>query len=109
MKIFYSDIRTDEHVPADSPKDVDITEALALFDNLSDAEGCFFGVLDAEERTLQFMYNKDGSLYIDMPLPARSGSACKDGASFEECRKMIIDFSLGLAPDSIPGLSFEPW
>lgn len=109
MKIFFSDYEADEHVSAEAPREVSLQDALAQFEALSDEEGCFFGIIDDKEQTLQFMYNDDGTLLIDVPLLELEGSLKRDSTSFEECRQLILDSERGIQVKRIPDMTFEPW
>ena len=109
MKIFFSDYDVDIHVSADEPREVKLNEALAEFESLPEIEGCFFGVIDEQDRVIQFIYNADGRLDVDIPLEERQGSLCKKGVSVDECRKLVIDCEKGVRIDAISGLEFQPW
>lgn len=109
MKLFFSDYTANRHVSADEPLDVDLAGVLKEFDSLTDEDGCFLGIVDDKEQVLQFIYNSDGSLSIDIPVAEKKGSFHRDSASFEECRKILIAAQGGVRVDAIPGLAFQHW
>ncbi|MDP9196765.1 MAG: hypothetical protein M3O22_08410 [Pseudomonadota bacterium] len=108
MKIFYCDYGTGKDVEAENPLSVSPEEALDLFADLSPCEGSFFGVIDTEDRTIQFMWNEDMTLHLDIPQPENNGSLTGT-VSFEDAETIILDISKGKDPATIGGLVFLPW
>jgi hypothetical protein len=108
FKMFLSDYDDDRHIPSQSPVTRTLQEAMDEFENLSDSEGCFFGLIDESGNIVQFMWNADHSLTVDIPRPAQGGSLKKQ-ASFDECLALLASFGNGIHVNRIPGLTFEAW
>lgn len=109
MKLFFSDYTADRHVSADEALDVAFTKVLEEFESLTDEDGCFLGIMDDKEQVLQFIYNNDGTLSIDIPVPEKEGSFHRGSASFEECREILIASKHGVRIEAISGLAFQHW
>ena len=108
MKIFYSDYEVDEHIDGNDPMEFSHEEILSQFDEITDLEENFFGIIDNSNLTLQFYWEEDESISIDIPIPLKKGSLTKK-SNREECRKIIENLDRKIDINAISGLHFQKW
>lgn len=108
MKYFYFDEEKQKGIDSGSSKAATLQEVLAAWDAMSGQALSFLGVSSHVDVTVQFMWEEDGSMVIDIPIPERGGSWTKSG-DVAECKQIITDFYGGADPKQIEGLTFEEW
>ncbi|MFI4875719.1 MAG: hypothetical protein ACIALR_10295 [Blastopirellula sp. JB062] len=108
MKYFYFDEGKKKGIDGGSPQPATLAEALAAWDAMTGEPLSFLGVVNDSGVTLQFMWDEDGTMVIDIPQPDRSGSWTKN-CDLDECRQAIADFYAGDDPTQRAGLTFELW
>ena len=106
--MFLYDEERERVIPAAGPITVSIEQALDDFDRLSDTADNYIGFIRDDGEVLQFAWNGDSSLDIDVPVPARDGSFSRRSA-FDECRALIEPFARGARISAIEGLRFDRW
>lgn len=108
MKIFFSDYEIGEHIDGEEAIIVSHEDILSKFDEISDLEENFFGIIDNSNITIQFYWEEDGSISIDIPIPQKKGSLTKK-SNHEECRKIIENIDRKIDISAINGLHFQKW
>lgn len=108
LQMFLYDEEREREIPAADPLVVSIEQALDEFDRLSDTADNYIGFVRGDGEVLQFAWNDEGTLDIDIPVPFRDGSFNLRGP-FEECRALIEPFAQGLPRKQIVGLRFDRW
>ena len=108
FRVFLMDYERDRDIPAEEPITRTLEETLDEFDRLSDTEGNFLGICLPGGGVVQFIYDDEEGLTIDVPQPERRGSLTRS-ASFDECRRIIEGLGRDSSPTAIPGLFFTPW
>ncbi|MCG8574147.1 MAG: hypothetical protein MI810_04625 [Flavobacteriales bacterium] len=108
VRMFYWDIESGRSVPGSEAVVCSLEEALKTFDSIATIDGAFFGIVFPDEKTLQFMYDKTGQLYIEIPMPEQGGAMQKT-APKTEVLEMIKTVFENQDPTSVKGLTFEKW
>jgi hypothetical protein len=108
IRVYLSDPQRCRDVPSDRSALMSLDAATAELDGLSPIDGNFIGFVRDDGEILQFAWNSDGTMDVDVPMPARAGSLSRR-ASFEECRAILGPFAHGLRASSIPGMRFDKW
>ncbi|TWT38612.1 hypothetical protein [Blastopirellula retiformator] len=108
MKYFYFDEGKEKGIDGSTSQAATLDEVLAAWDAISGAAHSFLGVVNDAGVTLQFMWEEDGSMVIDVPVPERKGSWTKT-TDVAECKEAIAAFYDGVDPTQLPGLTFETW
>ncbi len=85
MKVFLYDIETDEER---EPEEYTLDEALEEFYYLSEEEDSFLGIIDDEDRCIQFLFVSDNKWLVDIPRVAENYTLQKY-ADYDECVAMI--------------------
>jgi len=106
--VFLTDYERDREIPSSEAIERTLEEVLDEFDRLSDVESSFLGLYPPGGGVAQFMYNDEVSLTIDVPQPERRESLTRL-ASFDECRRIIVDLGKGSRPEDISGLQSVGW
>lgn len=84
MNIFSYNPKTDNSLE----EDLDLEQALAEFYYLTAIEGSFFGIVDSEEKCIQFAWLSKDKFLVDIPNPPDFINYQKY-AGYEECVEMI--------------------
>jgi hypothetical protein len=88
--------------------EMDCSEILAEWDNLTREVGSFLGILNPPHPAVQFMWDDSNTVSIDVPQPEMGGSSMKE-SNFRECREVISRICNGADPLDIEGLQFVSW
>ncbi|MET4084204.1 hypothetical protein ABIB40_004178 [Pedobacter sp. UYP30] len=88
MKIFLFDPEWDYEL---NDYDASIEEALEAFYDLPDVKGAFFGLIDSEDRFVQFAWSAQDKWIIDIPAKSyeTSGASFQILGSYENCIEII--------------------
>ncbi|PQO44001.1 hypothetical protein [Blastopirellula marina] len=108
MKYFYFDEGKKKGIDGSTPQPATEAEVLAAWDAMSGQPLSFLGIVNEAGVTLQFMWEEDGSMVVDVPVPERSGSWTKTSDE-ADCKRIIADFYAGSDPTQIDDLTFEEW
>ena len=106
LKLFLWDVETDEEIPGDAPLEASCGAALKRLRDLSAVDGSFIGFELPSKEIVQFMWDDEETLHVD--IPAKNGSYGKD-VSQEEAERIITGLFNGLNPVHIEGLTFESY
>jgi hypothetical protein len=118
MKAFWNDCGSG--VTSAVGKDVNLPEARQLWADLSGVEGNFFGLIDEQDRTIQF-YLDDGIpdevedarhlriVQMDFADVDNDGSYVRRVAIGEVQGLIETAFQVGADPRQFSGLQFESW
>lgn len=119
MRVFWED--GGEGVGSDQAKSVDLREAQRIWsDEVRGVEGNFLGLIDAQDRTIQFLFEASipdgvddaGNLRIvlmDLPQPDRKGSHGRRVVVGEVHRLIETAFMHGADPRHFGDLAFTAW
>ncbi len=88
MKVFYQDYVIDEGIESNDPREADLSFALELFYELTDDKDNFYGIIDSEERCIQFAWESQDKWLVDIPNPPDFMNYQKY-ADYDECVDMI--------------------
>lgn len=108
MLLYFQDYTNNICVPTEAPLEASVWQALDIFNNISDDDGSYIGLVDEHQETLQFMkYNKYVWL-IEIPKPHLGGSY-QGYFTKNKCKKIISEIFDGLPLSQVSGLSFEKY
>lgn len=108
MRVYFKNYREKLSVPTSQPLESSVWQALEIFDNLPEEDGSFFGLVDQDNESLQFVkYNKYVWL-IEIPKP-QLGGAYQGYFTKNKCRRIIEEVFEGLPLSHVSGLSFEKY
>lgn len=68
MKVFYLDYVTDDEIPSDTPREINLEKAIDIFYNLNENEDNFFGIVDDKDKCIQFICVDLDYWEIDIPF-----------------------------------------
>ncbi|UUO06865.1 hypothetical protein M4951_00795 [Blastopirellula sp. J2-11] len=108
MKYFYFDEGKQKGIDGGSPKEATLPEVLTAWEAMSGEPLSFLGIVSEAGVTVQFLWEEDESMVIDIPVPDKSGSWTKS-CDAAECQQVIAGFYAGADPTQIDGLTFEEW
>jgi hypothetical protein len=108
IKVYYWDHEADEGISSDEPQEATVGEAIDYMEMLPITDGDFLGLELAGGETIQFMYNEDESIHVDIPDTEKAGSYTKT-VDIDECVQMIRDIYGGKKPAELEGIVFESW
>lgn len=108
VRCFLFDSGLGRNITPSDAVEMSCAEILAEWDSLSCEPGSFLGLCCQDWPVLQFMWEEDGQVIIDVPLPKMGGSLTKKSEA-EEPRTIIVDVFSGKNPQAIPGLRFVSW
>ncbi|MDX2089522.1 MAG: hypothetical protein SFX73_16835 [Kofleriaceae bacterium] len=118
MKVFWQDGKTGVH--ADDATEMTRTQALDRWADLRGKHGNFFGLIDDQDRVLQFYFDEsipddvDDASHLrivraEIPVPARKGSLGMQ-VTIAEARELIDRcFGSGADPEAFSQFTFEAW
>jgi hypothetical protein len=104
----------------DAPVEVTLIQAQNTWSDGSGAKGNFFGLIDAEERTIQFYFEEgipdhveDATrlkiVLLDFPVPEKSGSYSRLVTIGEVHGLIAQAFAVGANPSLFENLTFSSW
>ncbi len=108
VRVFYTCYSTGESVDSSSPYETDFDTMVSMAQQLLRAEGDFFGIVDERGRTLQFMVQGEGEIWMEIPVPAEGGSYGRLLA-VPDLEHTLLSVQHPLDPSGIDGLQFEAW
>ncbi|MGF7108289.1 hypothetical protein [Treponema pedis] len=86
IKVFYYDYALEHGI--DEPRIVDLQTALQCFYELTDESDNFFGLVDDDDKCIQFMYLDTDEWLVDIPCPPDFVNWQKT-ADYDECVAII--------------------
>lgn len=118
MKVFWNDCGRE--LPFDQAREVDLREAQRMWSDGSGARGNFLGLIDEQDRTVQFYFDEGipdevedaGHLRIvlmDFPCLERRGSYGRLVTIDEAQRLIATAFRAGADHRRFGELTFTPW
>lgn len=107
FQFFFTDYDGDEVLPAQTQY-ASIDEIIELMQSVLIRPENFLGIVDKNDRTLQFIVNSDHSLDADIPIPDQKGSYTKR-LSLEEAIKIVQKQTEYIQLDEIEGMTFIKW
>lgn len=118
MKAFWQDGK--RHVDANDAREMTRAQALDAWADMRGMRGNFLGLVDDQDRTLQFYFDAgipdgvDDARHLrivraDIPVPERKGSLAATVTIDEASRLIERVFVSGADPAAFPELAFEPW
>ena len=108
LKVFYHNYDTNEGIDANKPQKASLELALDLFETLNQNVNNFFGIIDDNGKTIQFIAfeDDDGDDWcIDIPDIEKNGFWQKV-AGYDECTIFIEEFYNGKI--DMTDFEFEP-
>ena len=105
-KMFLYDISTEEEIEGDKAIAVGKEEAVAKLRALSRMDGSYIGFDFDGFPTIQFMWDAEGLLGLDIPVMDKGGSFTKN-VTRDEAVKIVEATFLGKKPTSIDGIVFD--
>ncbi len=88
MRIFYQNYTTDIGIDGNNPMEMDLRRALEIFEDLQSEEDNFFGLVDKNEKCIQFANEGDNTWLIDIPNPPTFENLQAYG-TYDECVSLI--------------------
>ncbi len=108
MKCYFADVVVGVYIPSSAPVEMECEEILDEWDNLSRTRGSFFGIVPSDLPAIQFYWDDESSVCVDIPFPEQGGSLTKQ-STFEECVEIIRAVLEGGDPRKVSGLTFVSW
>ena len=106
--VFYTRYETGDTMDSNTPYSCDRDTMVAMGQQILRADGDFFGIVDENTLTLQFMVQDDGRIWMELPVPSEGGSYGKHILSSDlECE--LLSVMLPFDPSRMEGLRFERW
>ncbi len=88
VRVFYYDEETGDTIDSLQPEVCSKQKALSLFNVLTEISGSFFGLVNKDNRTLQFICENEDEWRVEIPIPEKNGILfCY--AQTEICKKLI--------------------
>ena len=107
-KIFFCDYCEDKILEPHEAIEIPIEDILHSMDCVLHIPKNFFGIIDEEDNTLQFIVNDDKSIVIDIPSAEKRGSYTKN-IELKDCIEIVRNLeSIKNVVDS-EELDFFPW
>ncbi len=88
MKLYYYDAYLDESIDSSKPVEVSHSEAIEEFYNLTDYDGSFYGLIDDDQKTIQFAWVDQDKWLVDIPMPPDFVNP-QQYADYDECIEII--------------------
>ena len=118
LKAYWQDL--EDVVESNDPKELTLEQALNRWADGNGSEGNFFGLIDEEDRTIQFCFVDsipdhvgDAShleiVLVDFPVPSLAGSYQKIVSIGESPRFIERAFELGASHENFDDLEFNKW
>lgn len=107
FQFFFTDYDGEEVLPAQTQY-ASIDEIIELMKSVLIRPENFLGIVDKNDRTLQFIVNSDYSLDVDIPIPDQKGSYTKT-ISLHEAVKLVQKQTELIQIDAIEGMAFMKW
>ncbi|MFW2044150.1 hypothetical protein ACG94V_21355 [Acinetobacter sp. ULE_I001] len=107
FQFFFTDYDGDEVLPAQDQY-ASIDEIIEIMQFVLIRPENFLGIVDKNDRTLQFMVNDDYSLDADIPVPTQKGSYTKT-IGLHEAIKLVQKQTELIQIDVIEGMVFMKW
>lgn len=73
VRVFYYDEETGDYIDSLQPEVCSKQKALSLFNVLTEIEGSFFGLVNNDNETMQFICVDDDEWRVDIPIPKKDG------------------------------------
>lgn len=108
MKFFCHNPTTDLCIDSRQPIEGDCDLIVSVWDQMIGDDQTFFGVENPEGQILQFHWETNGGVSIDIPQAHLRGSRSKT-ASQAECRAFLEHFVQTGELPSTYGFAFNPW
>lgn len=106
VSVFYYDNETGDAIDSLHPEVCSKQKALALFGVLSETRGSFFGLVDEDDTTLQFICINDEEWRVDKPVPKENGAYYSEALK-DTCIKLIGCVYDNIPVDKIVSFEFE--
>jgi len=88
VSVFYYDEETGDTIDSLQPEECFKQKALSLFNVLTQTPGSFFGLVNKDNSTLQFICEDEDTWRVEIPIPERDGVLfCY--AKTETCKEFI--------------------
>lgn len=107
FQFFFTDYAGEEVLPTQNQY-ASIDEIIDLMQSVLIRSENFLGIVDKNDRTLQFIVNDDHSLDADIPVPDQKGSYTKT-ISLHEAVKLVQKQTELIQIDAIEGMAFMKW
>ena len=108
FKVFFSCHSTSNRVDSQNPIVHDKSICIDLALQMLQDDGDFYGLIDDNNRAIQFIVNPDSSISMDIPIPEKQGSFTKI-VSKEEVVDTLDSIKNPMDIHSIKGLEFKSW
>ncbi|MDD1795192.1 hypothetical protein LRP50_18855 [Enterovibrio sp. ZSDZ42] len=107
-RVFFCDYCEDKILESKDARKSSLEEILHSMDCVLHMPRNFFGIIDEENNTLQFMVNEDKTILLDIPIESKGGSYL-GVYRLEDC--MLIVKEAGEIPYLIErfSLEFQSW
>ena len=106
VSVFYYDEETGDLIDSLHPEVCSRQKALSLFNVLTETRGSFFGMVNQDNTTLQFICLKENKWRVDIPVPEKGGSYyCI--VQTETCIELIKCVYDGIPIDNFVKMEFE--
>jgi len=107
FQFFFTDYDGEEVLPTQNQY-ASIDEIIEIMQSVLIRPENFLGIVDKNDRTLQFIVNDDYSLEVDIPVPDQKGAYTKT-ISLHEAIKLVQKQTELIQMDTIEGMTFMKW
>ena len=106
LKLFLWDVETDEEISGDTPLEASPKLAIEKLQALSKEDGSFIGFELDNGSIVQFMWDDEEILNLDIPSP---NGGYEKVVSLSEAENIVERLFTGLNPKAIEGIKFEEY
>ena len=107
-KVFYTCYGTNDTVESSKPYTADRDNMVAIAQQVLRADGDFFGMVDENGVTLQFMRQEDDRIWMEIPVPSEGGSYGRR-ILVSDLERVLLSVVPPLNPVRMNGLEFKQW
>ena len=108
FKVFGTCYETDTTILATDPYTTDRDNMVSMAQQLLRSDGDFFGVIDENNVTLQFMMDGAGGVWMEIPIPSKNGSYGKR-IQIQDLEGTLLLVGACIEPEEIGGMEFQQW
>ena len=107
-RVFYTCYGTDDSVDSNSPFMTDRDTMISMAQQILRRDGDFFGLIDDNHITLQFMMEKGNKIWMEIPAPVDGGSYGKQ-IDISDLEATLLSIDQPFEPAKLAGLAFKKW
>ena len=108
FKVFGKCYGTDTTILATDPYTTDRDNMVSIAQQLLRSDGDYFGLIDGNNVTLQFIMDDAGGIWMEIPIPAKNGSYGKR-IQIQDLEGTLLLVGACFDPEEFGGMEFQQW